>query len=95
MTEQSTLKVLIVDDYDMTRTLLKIILRGQQFDIHSMSTALVGDSSKMIKEKIESSIAEYMTSGDQVQKQIAQSIADKIVFDLRGSDKPRKKTSNS
>jgi hypothetical protein len=36
-----------------------------------------------------------MTSGDQVQKQIAQSIADKIVFDLRGSDKPRKKITNS
>nr|WP_314857394.1 response regulator [uncultured Undibacterium sp.] len=33
MTEQSTLKVLIVDDYDMTRTLLKIILRGQQFEV--------------------------------------------------------------
>lgn len=70
-------------------------LRGQQFDIHSMSTALVGDSSRLIKEKIESSIAEYMTSGDQVQKQIAQSIADKIVFDLRGSDKPKKKITNS
>jgi two-component system chemotaxis response regulator CheY len=33
MTEQSILKVLIVDDYDMTRTLLKIILRGQRFEI--------------------------------------------------------------
>ncbi|MFZ6801794.1 response regulator [Undibacterium sp. Di24W] len=33
MTEQSTLKVLIVDDYDMTRALLKIILRGQQFEV--------------------------------------------------------------
>ena len=27
------LRVLIVDDYDMTRTLLRIILRGQNFDV--------------------------------------------------------------
>ncbi|MBR7800736.1 response regulator transcription factor [Undibacterium fentianense] len=33
MSEQAALKVLIVDDYDMTRTLLKIILRGQRFEI--------------------------------------------------------------
>lgn len=33
MAEQAALKVLIVDDYDMTRSLLKIILRGQNFNI--------------------------------------------------------------
>lgn len=38
MTEQSALKVLIVDDYDMTRTLLKIILRGQRFEIVGEAT---------------------------------------------------------
>lgn len=38
MSEQSALKVLIVDDYDMTRTLLKIILRGQRFEIVGEAT---------------------------------------------------------
>lgn len=38
MTEQAALKVLIVDDYDMTRTLLKIILRGQRFEIVGEAT---------------------------------------------------------
>lgn len=33
MTEQAALRVLIVDDYDMTRSLLKIILRGQKFNV--------------------------------------------------------------
>lgn len=33
MTEQAALNVLIVDDYDMTRSLLKIILRGQKFNV--------------------------------------------------------------
>lgn len=33
MTEQTALSVLIVDDYDMTRSLLKIILRGQKFSV--------------------------------------------------------------
>ncbi len=33
MSEKRVLRVLIVDDYDMTRTLLRIILRGQNFDV--------------------------------------------------------------
>lgn len=33
MTEQTALRVVIVDDYDMTRSLLKIILRGQKFNV--------------------------------------------------------------
>lgn len=33
MTEKQVLRVLIVDDYDMTRTLLRIILRGQNFEV--------------------------------------------------------------
>lgn len=31
MNEQTALRVLIIDDYDMTRSLLKIILRSQKF----------------------------------------------------------------
>lgn len=33
MTDKQVLRVLIVDDYDMTRTLLRIILRGQNFEV--------------------------------------------------------------
>lgn len=33
MSEKRVLRVLIVDDYDMTRTLLRIILRGQNFEV--------------------------------------------------------------
>ncbi len=67
-------------------------LRGQQSDIHQMATALVGDTSRIVKERVEAAISEYMTSGDHMQKQIAQSIADKIIFDIKGSDKPKKKS---
>jgi two-component system chemotaxis response regulator CheY len=38
MIEQTALKVLIVDDYDMTRSLLKIILRGQKFNVVGEAT---------------------------------------------------------
>lgn len=61
------------------------ILRGQQEDIHQLSTALVGQTSEIIKTRVESAISEYMTSGDKVQREIASAIADKIVFDIKGS----------
>lgn len=59
-------------------------LRGQSIDIHQLSTALVGHTSDVIKGRVENAISEYLTSGDQVQKQIATAIADKIVFDIKG-----------
>jgi two-component system, chemotaxis family, chemotaxis protein CheY len=33
MSDQKKLRVVIIDDYDMTRSLLRIILRGQAFDV--------------------------------------------------------------
>jgi len=62
-------------------------LRGQQEDIHQLSTALVGQTSEIIKTRVENAISEYMTSGDQVQRQIAGAIADKIIFDIKGDKK--------
>ena len=41
MEEQAVLKVLIVDDYDMTRALLKIILRSHKF--HVVGEAIDGE----------------------------------------------------
>jgi hypothetical protein len=57
-------------------------LKTQQEDIHKMSNALVGQNSEAIKAKIESTISEYLTSGEQVNKQIAEAIASKLVFDI-------------
>ena len=62
-------------------------LRGQQEDIHQLSTALVGQTSEIIKTRVENAISEYMTSGDNVQRQIATAIADKIIFDIKGTPK--------
>ncbi|MCX6147372.1 MAG: hypothetical protein NTW25_09010, partial [Candidatus Kapabacteria bacterium] len=59
-------------------------LRGQSIDIHQLSSALIGTTSDIIKGRVENAISEYLTSGDQVQKQIATAIADKIVFDIKG-----------
>lgn len=38
MTMENKIRVVIIDDYDMTRSLLKIILRGEQFDIVGEAT---------------------------------------------------------
>jgi hypothetical protein len=62
-------------------------LRGQQEDIHQLSTALVGQTSEIIKTRVENAISEYMTSGDNVQREIASAIADKIIFDIKGTPK--------
>lgn len=65
-------------------------LRGQQQDIHQLSTALVGQTSEIIKTRVENAISDYMTSGDHVQKEIAEAIANKIIFDLKPDSGKRK-----
>jgi Flp pilus assembly protein TadB len=57
-------------------------LKAQQKDMSQLATALVGDSADMIKVKVEEAITGYLQSGDQVNSQIAEAIADKIVFDI-------------
>lgn len=59
-------------------------LKNQQEDIHIMANALVGQSSDVVKAKVEATISEYLTSGEHVNEKIAQAIADKIVFDISG-----------
>ncbi len=58
-------------------------LRGQQADIHQLSNALVGQTAEIIKNRVESAIEDYMTSGDNVQKVVAEEIAKKIIFSVR------------
>jgi len=62
-------------------------LRGQQADIHQLSNALVGQTAEIIRTRVENAIEEYMTSGDQMQKVVAEEIAKKIMFGLR-EEKP-------
>ena len=57
-------------------------LKEQQEDIAQLASALVGQSSEIIKQKVENTISEYLTSGDQVNQQIAEAIAEKLVFDI-------------
>ncbi len=65
-------------------------MRGQQADIHQMANALVGQTSEIIRARVEKAIEQYITSGDKVQEVIAQEIARKIVLGLR-EDQPTKK----
>jgi hypothetical protein len=58
-------------------------LRGQQADIHQLSNALVGQTAEIIKNRVENAIEDYMTSGDNVQKVVAEEIAKKIIFSVR------------
>jgi len=62
-------------------------LRGQQADIHQLTNALVGQTSEIIRNRVEKSIHEYVTSGDQMQKVIAEQIARNILIGLRENEK--------
>ncbi|MDP2364831.1 MAG: hypothetical protein Q8M94_13820, partial [Ignavibacteria bacterium] len=60
-------------------------LRGQQGDIHNLSEVLIGQSSKIIKDRVESAIAEYMSSDDHIKRVVAEEISEKIMIGLRDS----------
>ncbi len=62
-------------------------LRGQQADIHQLTNALVGQTSEIIRNRVEKSIHEFVTSGDQMQKIIAEQIARNIMVGLREPEK--------
>ncbi len=58
-------------------------LRGQQADIHQLANALVGQTAEIIRNRVKKAIEDYMTNGDNVQKMVAEEIANKILFSLR------------
>ena len=67
-------------------------LRGQQADIHQLANALVGQTAEIIRNRVEKSIHEYMTSGDQVQRMVAEQIARNILIGLRETaEDPKRK----
>lgn len=58
-------------------------LRGQQHDIHQLSNALVGQTAEIIKNRVENAIEEYMTSGTNIEREIAEQIAHKVLVSMR------------
>ena len=58
-------------------------LRGQQYDIHQLSSVLVGQSAEIIKNRVERAISEYMTSDDKIKQVVAGEISEKILIGLR------------
>ncbi len=59
------------------------VLRGQQHDIHQLANALVGQTAEIIKNRVEQAIEEYMTSGSNIEQEIAQQIAHKVLVSMR------------
>lgn len=60
-------------------------LRSQQYDIHQLTSVLVGQSAEIIKGRVEKAISEYLTSDDHVKRMIAEEISQKILIGLKDS----------
>ncbi|MGB9851784.1 MAG: hypothetical protein ACPLPX_02845 [Candidatus Kapaibacteriota bacterium] len=60
-------------------------LRSQQYDIHQLTSVLVGQSAEIIKSRVERAISEYLTSDDHVKRMIAEEISQKILIGLKES----------
>lgn len=60
-------------------------LRTQQYDIHQLTTVLVGQSAEIIKSRVERAISDYLTSDDHVKRVIAEEISQKILIGLKES----------
>ncbi len=59
------------------------ILKEQQKDIHILSNALVGQTAEIIKTRVENVIVEYMSSENNVERVVAEQIADKILLGIK------------
>lgn len=64
-------------------------LRGQQADIHQLSNALIGQTSEIIRNRVEKAIEEFVTSGDNIQKVVAEQIARNIMIGIKDKDEDR------
>jgi hypothetical protein len=58
-------------------------LRTQQHDIHMLADVLVGQAAEIVKRKVEDAIIGYISSGDNIEKQVAEQISHKILVSLR------------
>lgn len=57
--------------------------KAQNEDMHQLSQALVGQTAAIIRERVEKAIEGYMTSGNEVNRNIAEAVANKILIGLR------------
>lgn len=58
-------------------------LRTQQHDIHMLADVLVGQAAEIVKRKVEDAIIGYITSSDNIEKQVAEKISHNILVSLR------------
>ncbi len=54
-------------------------------DMHSLAGALVGETSELIKRKVEEAIAESLASDDNVKRVVSDKVAEKIIIAMRES----------
>jgi hypothetical protein len=52
-------------------------------DMHQMAGALVGETSEIIKKKVEMAIAEALASDDNVKRVVSDKVAEKIIVAMR------------
>lgn len=58
-------------------------MKDVSVDIHSMADALVGETSDLIKRKVEMAIAEALASDDNVKRIVSDKVAEKIIIAMR------------
>ncbi|MBL0323368.1 MAG: hypothetical protein IPP80_13525 [Ignavibacteria bacterium] len=54
-------------------------------DMHSVSDALVGETSELIKKKVEAAIAEALSSDDNVKRVVSDKVAEKIIIAMQNA----------
>ena len=52
-------------------------------DMHQMASALVGETSEIIKKKVELAIADALASDDNVKRVVSDKVAEKIIVAMR------------
>jgi len=70
-------------------------LRVQQHDIRILANALVGKTEEIVKARVETAIAEYMSSEDNIKRVVGEEIGQKITKALRGAFAENKKISHT
>jgi hypothetical protein len=53
--------------------------------MHKLADALVGETSEIIKKKVEEAIAEALASDDNVKRVVSDKVAEKIIIAMRES----------
>jgi hypothetical protein len=60
-------------------------MKDVSLDMHKLADALVGETSEIIKKKVEEAIAEALASDDNVKRVVSDKVAEKIIIAMRES----------